>query len=144
MVYEMKLCNYEPGFSKTVNFIKYLKKLIMKRSLIILSLFMLCLMIKGQDPKPEGSVKQYYYCEVQSMVHPLKLKMTVAVDFGGEQKFITDDLYKELATGKSTAFKKPLECLNFMGEHGWELVDHYKTTVEDIGEIDCYIMKKPR
>lgn len=115
----------------------------MKTLVLVTTMLMFCLLLKGQDIKSDST--KFTYCELVGTAKFLSNKVTVEIDFGQETKFLADNRYKDPATGKPIAFNSMVDALNFMGDKGWEFVQAYVVTVGSGGtaqNVYHWLLKK--
>ena len=67
------------------------------------------------------------YCELVGTQQLFSKKVTIAVDFGQEQKFMSNNQLVD-ETGNKIIFNSMVDAMNFMGELGWEFEQAYVVT----------------
>jgi hypothetical protein len=77
------------------------------------------------------------------MFKPIGLKMTAAVEFGGESKFLNDTTYAKVLPqdGKWPVVKNAIVMLNFMGSKGWRCIQYYTSEIQGV-QIQTYLLEK--
>lgn len=66
------------------------------------------------------------YIEIVGTPNVLSTKLTIALDFGQENKFWSNKEYElRDADGKRIKFNSMIDALNFMGKNGYELIMPY-------------------
>lgn len=80
------------------------------------------------------------YCMVLATQKFMSTKVTIAIDYGQERKFFSDNRYKD-AEGKVQAFNSVVDALNFQNSQGWEFVNAYVITVSG-QNVYHYLMRR--
>ncbi|MEZ4908215.1 MAG: hypothetical protein R2771_11395 [Saprospiraceae bacterium] len=82
---------------------------------------------------------QYKYCELSIISKPMSFsaKYYLTVNYGYDE--IWEAIKDE--NGKNKEFKSIIQCLNYMGEKGWKLIDRYIKNGATGEEIHCILEK---
>ena len=112
------------------------KHITMKKALIIIVIALYALQATCQDASTESSCFRFVFCELVTTIHTVK-NVTVRIDFGKSNNFLSDSSYKDPSTGKQLVFGSLVDALNFMSEKGWEIVQVYT-----VGTIPICLLKK--
>jgi len=72
----------------------------------------------------------------------LSNKVTIAIDFGQSRSFLSDNRYKDPATGRPFVFNSMIDALNFMGKDSWEFVQAYTIGDNQTGYVYHFLLKK--
>ena len=80
------------------------------------------------------------YCMILATQKFMSTKVTIAIDYGQERKFFSDNRYKDEA-GKVMSFNSVIDALNFQNAQGWEFVNAYVLTVNS-QNVYHYVMKR--
>lgn len=115
----------------------------MKKLQLISIIILLAFSLQAQNP----DTARYYYCELIVVPKPpLNIKLSIGVNFAGEEKFNSDTTYSRVLTkdGKMPSYyKTAVEALNFMGSKGWRVVIYYTSTIQSIPTpIEHYLLEK--
>jgi len=85
---------------------------------------------------------KFSYCEIVGTQKLLSNKVTVEIDFGQSTKWLSDNRYKDPATGKPYVFNSMVDALNFMGKDQWEFVQAYTIGNAQNGYVYHFLLKK--
>jgi hypothetical protein len=107
----------------------------MKKTLLILVIALYAFQAKCQNVSTESTSVQFVFCELVTTIHSFK-NVTVKIDFGNSNNFLSDSSYKDPSTGKQLVFGSMVDALNFMSKKGWEIVQVYT-----VGTIPICILK---
>lgn len=88
-----------------------------KFSLLLLFILSTSILIAQENNK-------YVYCEIISSMKGMSGKQIYGIDFGQKSELIKDKTYKD-ESGKPLIFDSMIDAMNFMSQHGWELVQVY-------------------
>ena len=84
------------------------------------------------------------YVQIVGANKPFSSKLTVAIDFGQETKFLSSkEVVLKDAQGKPVVFNSMIDALNFMSKNGYEFVNAYIITVSN-QHVYHYILKKKK
>ncbi|GAB3828628.1 hypothetical protein GCM10028821_14350 [Hymenobacter jeollabukensis] len=70
----------------------------------------------------------------------MSTKVTIAIDYGQERKFFSDNRYKD-AEGKVQSFNSIIDALNYLNAEGWEFVNAYVIMVGG-QNVYHYVMRR--
>ncbi len=96
----------------------------------------------GYSQANEMKVEQY--CELVAQARILSRKVNIDIDYGDERKFFKDYRLKD-ETGKLKKFNSIVDALNYMGQHGWKLVNAFLVSEGSgsaINNVYHYVFKK--
>ena len=99
----------------------------MKPILTLFFFFVILAPCKSQSPALDSTF-YYMYAELIGTQKLLSTKVTVAIDFGQDRKWFSNNLIVDPATGKEIIFNSMVDAMNFMGAEGWEFVQAYVVT----------------
>ena len=89
---------------------------------------------------PPAATRTEEYCMVLATQKFMSTKVTIAIDYGQERKFFSDNRYKD-ADDKVQAFNSVVDALNFQNSQGWEFVNAYVITLGS-QNVYHYLMRR--
>lgn len=108
-------------------------------------LILICLLALFTSPtfaqaQQEESQRTEEYVLVVATSKLLSTKVTIALDYGQEQKLFKDQRVRS-EDGKVQAFNSVVDALNYMNSQGWRFVNAYAITMGN-SNVYHYLMRR--
>jgi hypothetical protein len=106
------------------------------KKFLLLFLLILSIRVFSQD-----TTKVEQYCEVIATGRILSNKVTIDIDYGEERSIWKDHRLKD-EDGKLKKFNSVIDALNYLGKHGWILVNAFPISEPSGPKVYHYVFKK--